>query len=234
MRDSNKLPVFEQIYHDFRKKIFSGVLSPGDMLPSEKQLCTEYKASRETVRKGLSKLVGEGLVFSRPKVGYFVCRPDPNHFRLGFCEELELFRIGSIDMHGEEANEEICKILRIPKGRFVICFSQLIIDTEGIPAAFDIRYIPYERSYPTVERDMRFAVYPDQALEKMESFSAKKEIRVEAVAADQKIAEVLKCELGTPLLLVRRTFLQQDGGILGHTLRYLRPPYGFLVGNNDM
>jgi DNA-binding GntR family transcriptional regulator len=45
---------------------------PGDRLPGESTLAADYGVSRPTVRKALELLDGEGLVYSVPKVGWFV------------------------------------------------------------------------------------------------------------------------------------------------------------------
>ena len=80
-RKTEHTAVYEAIYNKLRNQIFSGKFRPGDLLPSENQLCGEFGASRETVRKGLKALEQEGLIFSRPKVGYFVSTPNL-HFDL--------------------------------------------------------------------------------------------------------------------------------------------------------
>jgi DNA-binding GntR family transcriptional regulator len=45
---------------------------PGDRLPGESALAADYGVSRPTVRKALELLDWEGLVYSVPKVGWFV------------------------------------------------------------------------------------------------------------------------------------------------------------------
>src|SRR5262245_51093942 len=47
-------------------------LVPGDILPSERQLCLDYGVSRITVRKALGDLVTEGLLVQVRGKGTFV------------------------------------------------------------------------------------------------------------------------------------------------------------------
>jgi DNA-binding transcriptional regulator YhcF (GntR family) len=55
-----------------RARINSGELSVGQKLPSEKDLQHEYGMARETIRKALAMLRGEGLVEVRQGHGTFV------------------------------------------------------------------------------------------------------------------------------------------------------------------
>ena len=43
-------------------ELVTSELQPGDMLPSERQLCADYGVSRITVREALGQLVSEGLL----------------------------------------------------------------------------------------------------------------------------------------------------------------------------
>ncbi len=47
-------------------------LAPGDILPSERQLCADHGVSRITVRKAIEDLKGEGLLVRVPGKGTFV------------------------------------------------------------------------------------------------------------------------------------------------------------------
>jgi len=62
----------ETVADDMRTKIYAGELAPGERLPSEPELMATYQVSRTTVRRALLQLIHEGLVQSRPGVGYYV------------------------------------------------------------------------------------------------------------------------------------------------------------------
>ena len=46
--------------------IVEGSLNPGDLLPSENALMTQFSASRDTVRKSLKELEVEGYIRTQP------------------------------------------------------------------------------------------------------------------------------------------------------------------------
>ncbi len=60
-----------QIEEDLKELIFSDSIHPGDKLPSENVLAEKYKVSRQTVRKALSSLENDGLIFAVHGSGTF-------------------------------------------------------------------------------------------------------------------------------------------------------------------
>ena len=128
---SEQTPVYAVVHASLRTQIFTGQYRPGDLLPSESHLCQEFGASRETVRRGLQQLENEGLIFSRPKIGYFVSQPNHNDMVLSLSEELEGTELQYRDIHGILPDERLQELLDIPANRKVIEFSQISRDGEG-------------------------------------------------------------------------------------------------------
>lgn len=65
-------PRYLQIAEDLRSQIESGSIRRGKQLPTEQELGVEYEASRNTIRDAIKRLVGEGLIETRPGQGTFV------------------------------------------------------------------------------------------------------------------------------------------------------------------
>ena len=228
----SSLPVYVQIADALRQKIISGALNPGDILPSESSICEAYGVSRDTARKSLIQLENDGLIFSRPKVGYFVSTPKHESFTLSFLEQLPGCTTRYRDIHGILPDQRVQKALQIPPTRKVIEFSQITKDADGTPVAYDVKYIPYERAYPSVESELRFAVFPDITFPRVTPYAYYTELSVKAIAATDFLAEILLCQEGSPLLLVERIFIQQGGNRIGFAQRFSRPPYAGLRGTS--
>lgn len=64
-----------RIRTELEAKIRSGEWSPGDRIPTERELMAAYGCARMTVHKAISALVAAGLIERRKKAGSFVRRP---------------------------------------------------------------------------------------------------------------------------------------------------------------
>ena len=59
----NTKRAFDQISDQIRELIYSGVLKPGDKLPSERELGSQFKSGRMVVREALRTLEQAGLIY---------------------------------------------------------------------------------------------------------------------------------------------------------------------------
>lgn len=72
LKKSPGVPLYEALYRCIRADILSGVLAPGEKLPSKRALAENLEVSKITVETAYSQLLAEGYIRSREKVGYFV------------------------------------------------------------------------------------------------------------------------------------------------------------------
>jgi DNA-binding FadR family transcriptional regulator len=102
---------FEQVSNEIKKVIFTGVLKPGDKLPSEVAMARQFKVGRQTVREGLRLLELSGFIaIQKGSTGGPVIK-DTIHHKIGnlFLDAIQLKK-----MTGEEltiARLEIEKII---------------------------------------------------------------------------------------------------------------------------
>ncbi|MFI6599136.1 GntR family transcriptional regulator [Nonomuraea sp. NPDC050536] len=64
--------VYSQIADRIRVRIVTGEYPAGSSLPSEAELCAEFAVARNTARRGLAVLEGEGLIVTIPSKGRVV------------------------------------------------------------------------------------------------------------------------------------------------------------------
>jgi DNA-binding LacI/PurR family transcriptional regulator len=81
--DARAGPLYQQLKQSLFSRIRKGEFGPGELLPSEHQLCELYGVSAITTRRALLELVREGVVRRRPGVGTIVA-PVVREARIAF------------------------------------------------------------------------------------------------------------------------------------------------------
>lgn len=67
-----RIPIFRQIYNDFRDKILLGKLQSGEQLPSTRELASSLNVSRNVIVEAYEQLLAEGYVEGRHGSGTYV------------------------------------------------------------------------------------------------------------------------------------------------------------------
>ncbi|MCD6317868.1 GntR family transcriptional regulator [Candidatus Aerophobetes bacterium] len=70
------VPLYYQLKQIIKEKILSGEWKVNERIPSESELCDEYRISRETVRHAIMELVREGMLHRKQGKGTFVKNPE--------------------------------------------------------------------------------------------------------------------------------------------------------------
>ena len=66
------LPIYEQLKQECKRLILSGIIAPGDKLPSVRDLAQEAAVNPNTMQKALSELERSGLIYSQRTSGRFI------------------------------------------------------------------------------------------------------------------------------------------------------------------
>lgn len=71
-KETNDLPLYQQVKDMILDKIKNGELKPGDSLPTEPELMELFKVSRTTIRTAINDLKNEGYVIKQQGRGTFI------------------------------------------------------------------------------------------------------------------------------------------------------------------
>jgi GntR family transcriptional regulator len=66
-------PIYSQIVENFRSQIVTGILLPGDKLPSVRELAGELTINPNTIQRAYRELEMDGWIASVAGKGSFVC-----------------------------------------------------------------------------------------------------------------------------------------------------------------
>ena len=74
-------PIYTQIIDGFKEQIFTGVLMPGEKLPSVRELAAELTINPNTIQRAYRALEVDGWIATVPGKGCFVCSSDDTRDR---------------------------------------------------------------------------------------------------------------------------------------------------------
>jgi len=69
-------PIYTQIVEGFREQIATGILQPGEKLPSVRELAAGLAINPNTIQRSYRQLEGEGWIVTIPGKGCFVCQTE--------------------------------------------------------------------------------------------------------------------------------------------------------------
>ncbi|WP_100397966.1 trehalose operon repressor [Bacillus sp. FJAT-44742] len=134
---------YDLIYDELAKQIQEGVIKPGTLLPSEKELTEQFETSRETIRKALNLLSTHGYIQKVQGKGSIVLDINKLNFPISglvsfkelsekmgqraksHVESLELLAPGphlqeQLKVHEEEAIWEVIRVREIDKEHIIL------------------------------------------------------------------------------------------------------------------
>jgi DNA-binding GntR family transcriptional regulator len=157
-RDSYE-PAYVQLVKILRQSMVSGILRPGDQLPSEAQLCERYNVSPMTVRRAINTLADQGVVVAEQGRGTFV-KPvamGTATFNLGNLQSLfndqEHTSVHVLEARIIGADERVARKLGIRIGQRTVYIRRLL-RTDGMPSLYHREYLVYDPLRPIVEAEL--------------------------------------------------------------------------------
>jgi GntR family transcriptional regulator len=206
-------PAYYQVAEAISSKIKNGELKPGSMIPSEAQLCAQYKVSKMTVRRGLSILIEAGYLQSSQGKGTFVSRPNLEEMVVNFSLAGKLTsKLLSVEVI--PAPESIARKLGIDRGSKVI-YTKRLLFYENEPIIYDQKYLPYVKGKPILEADIEYAELPEMVEKHIDILPIRSELVIKARALNKEEARVLEEEEGKAVLLLEQTVYSQNNKPVG-------------------
>ena len=225
--DSN-VPLYTQLVGIIKRSISTGLLSPGDLLPSEAELCASLGISRSTVRQAIGTLAMEGLVVRRQGKGTFIAEPKVRRR----TESIYSFT-SEINAMGKHPSSEILEFeILIPpqnvaeklelRSAETRCYRfTRVRKVDGEPLILETSFYP-QYIYPSLTRELlgthsfysllyEVGVVPETAAD---SYSA--------VCCSAEEAALLGCPENSPCFAVERCTRSSAGELYEYTRSLLR------------
>lgn len=204
------LPQYKQMYETLRGQIASGEFRSGDLLPSEHDLCRQYRLARPTVRKALDQLVADGFIVKHQGKGSIVKGAPKGIGILSLTGTTSALSSANLSTHiilKPEARplDEAFSFPVEPQEQRAGCFYfERLRLVNGEPVFFDITMLP-DINLP------RFAEYDLENRSLFDSLRTRYQIVVTggtqqlfAIRADKRLQEYLNVRAGHPILQLNR------------------------------
>ena len=232
------LPKYYQLYQIIKQKIDDGVWLPHQTIPAERELEEIYNVSRTTVRKTLDLLVNRGILFRESGKGTFVSPPRPQytvHELLSYTEGMKKrgFVPGQkiLNFKYIKPEHEICETMELSDKDVEVLFLERLRLVNGEPIGIHTSCVYLEDQSPITRERLEeikslykilehdYNVIPTEACE-----------TIEATAANEREAELLGVEKGSPLLLIKRTVRSQQRKVVEYVeILYRANKYKYYV-----
>lgn len=215
MPNRNEEPAYKRIQGAIRRRIDSGQLKPGNVVPSERELARMHRVSLMTARHALTELARDGIVERRHGAGTFVAPPKVQFNKLlGYTEQMASLgltahsRVVSCSVVNHE-HEIAARLGLAPTSRLGRLERVRLAGDE--PVALEVCYwsaedfpellhAPLDRTslFTALERECGVSMsYADE--------------EIDATDADQRMAELLHIPKGAPLLRMRQLIFSNTG-----------------------
>ena len=232
--EKNILPKYYRLKQTLRQKISE--MEAGSLLPSEAELCKAFEISRTTVRKALTDLNQEGLIYSYQGKGTFVApkkvssnwAQQSGGFYADMSERGFEISMQVLEKELQPAGDSLAKELKLNESDLVFKLVRLRF-VDGKPFDICTNYLPAAL----------FPGFEDENLEEGSLYTLMKtkyQIRfehgrrlLEADAATTSEARLLQIRPHTPLLVMRSTMYDVRGLAVEHGVARQRCDFSQIV-----
>lgn len=211
---------YVSVQADIKAKIYQGAY-PELKLPDERSMAEDYGVSRSSIKRALSVLVQQGIIFKKRGSGTFV---NPLYLKnqaifqhegsnLGVSDS---FRINGqapsielLDFRVIQANEEQQSALFLNEGDFVYEIKRLR-KLDGVPFMIEYGYVPISLLPGLKKENVTQSIYGYVEKEKQKKVT-RSFMTIMAAPSDEEEQHLLKLKKTEPVGIMEGIFFMDDG-----------------------
>ncbi|HEY3956111.1 MAG TPA: GntR family transcriptional regulator [Streptosporangiaceae bacterium] len=234
--DDGRSPAYQHLASDLRQAIATGRYPAGQRLPTEAELVSSTRLSRQTVRRAFQELVSEGVIYRVRGRGTFAVPGDGRYLRsFGSIDDLMALSLDS-EMQMVEPLHVLASVEmagQLQTGDDTVMTTSFLRLHDGLPFAYTRVHLPAEigRRLRQLPELAALAEPGDRATFTMISLvdrvsdhpihSAMQ--NATAVAASPDISHRLGCPAGEPVLRIDRIYRDRDMRPLELAISHFHP-----------
>jgi GntR family transcriptional regulator len=230
--DDSAGTLYSSLASELREAVRRGDYSDGKRLPTESELCAFTGVSRQTVRRAYKELVESGLVHRIPGRGTFVSNSEDRYSK--HFDSIEDLMSLSKDTQMQIVEPlrrriDVNAAGRLRTGEDFIYRATFLRIFDETPICLVRISLPMHigaalSALPELDHGSRSATTFIGLIEsKLEISIAEARQNISATVADSALAADLQCDIGDPLLLIDRLYIDSTGTPLELAVSYINP-----------
>jgi GntR family transcriptional regulator len=218
IQHDSPVPYYFQLSTYFENKIKSKEWQPGQLLPSEQELCDILGISRTVVRQAIASLTHKGLIIKQNGKRSAVSFPK---YEGGLMQTLSGFYEDAVAKKQEpstqvlkfkivSADAEVAQVLKIAEGEQVVMLDRLRA-LDGAPEVLVVTYLPEKMCPGLVHEELTNKSLYEVLSRKYGHIISKGFRTIEAIALDHDDAKLLGVRTGSPALQLTSIGMLENG-----------------------
>ncbi len=221
VKHSSPIPYYFQLSSYIEGKIKAKELLPGELMPSEQEICEKLDVSRTVVRQAMADLERKGLISKQSGKRSTVCHPKYEGSLMqnlrGFYEDAiskgQKPTTRVLQMKVMPAESEVAEALKLNEGEPVVMLNRLRF-LDGEPEVLVVTYLPAAKCPDLVREDLTDKSLYEVLARKYGLVIFQGYRTVRAIALDRADAKRFGLPPGSPALLLKSVGLLEDGSPL--------------------
>jgi GntR family transcriptional regulator len=218
VRHDSPVPYYYQLASHIEQEIKTRHLLPGQLMPSEQEMCEKLGISRTVVRQAMASLERKGLITKQSGKRSAVAYPTYNGSLMqnlrGFHEDAvckgQKPTTRVLELRVGRAEAEVAEALQLDEGEPVILLNRLRF-LDGEPEVLVVTHIPENKCPDLIREDLANQSLYEVLARKYGLVITKGYRTVEAIALERADAKLLGLRSKSPALLLKSVGLLEDG-----------------------
>ncbi len=219
--------LYLELKNKIKSKIKNGIYKKGEKIPTEPQLSEDYGVSRITVRRAVKELEREGIVQKIHGKGTFVKRSKNINLKMlsvggfkGYEMKENISLIRKVVSKTIVEDESLDEIFDKKKGEKYFRLERLIYSSDKKPLFKDISYFPIS-VYGEIGEKITSNVSTFEIIKNNYNINFDSYQKIISVEYDSEINKDLELLALTPLLVIKKSIMDNELGVVHYSVLYL-------------
>jgi GntR family transcriptional regulator len=215
---NSPVPYYFQLSSYIEAKVKNKEWTPGELLPSEQEICEQLGVSRTVVRQAMAELQGKGLISKQNGKRSMISWPK---YEGGLMQTLRGFHADALAT-GQKPSTRVLRLAEVPANSEVAAALQMregapvtmldrLRSLDGEPEVLVVTYIPKQVCSGLLNEDFTNTSLYELLASKYGLMIESGARSIEAIALNRHDARLLGVKTGSPALLLRSIGLLADG-----------------------